>query len=61
MHPRGQNTSLFVTKFGWTALSHLPYSPDLAPLDLHLFGFLKEGLQGQHFVDNIAVIDALKK
>ena len=41
-----------VTKFDWTVLPHLPYSPDLAPSYFYLFGPPEEGLQGQHFVDN---------
>ena len=50
-----------VTKFGWRVLSHLPYSPNLAPSNFHLFVALKHGLRGQHFADNNAVIDAVKK
>ena len=49
-----------MTKFGWTVLSHVPYSPDLAPSDFRLFGALKEIFRGQHFVDNNVVIDAVK-
>jgi hypothetical protein len=26
---------------GWEVLPHPPYSPDLAPSDYHLFGFVK--------------------
>ena len=37
-------TTECVTKFGWTVLPHLPYNPDLAPLDFCLFGPLKKGL-----------------
>jgi hypothetical protein len=28
------------------------YSPDLAPPDFHVFGSLKDALQGRHFVDD---------
>ena len=49
-----------LTKFGWTVLSHPPYSPDLASSDFLQFGLLK-GLLGHHFFDNNAVIDAVKK
>jgi histone-lysine N-methyltransferase SETMAR len=31
-------------------LPHPPYSPDLAPSDFHLFGPLKESLQGRKFI-----------
>ena len=50
-----------VAKFGWTELAHLPYSPEIAPSDFHLFVLLKEGVREQHFVDKKAVIDAIKK
>jgi hypothetical protein len=30
-------------------LDHLPYSPDLAPSDFHLFGLLKKHLGGRRF------------
>jgi len=36
-------------QLGRVVLPHPPYSPDLAPRDLHLFGPLKEFLGGQHF------------
>ena len=54
-------TTECVTKFGWTVLSHPPYSPDLAPSDFYLFGPLKDALRGQRFPDNNAVIAAVKK
>ena len=38
-----------ISSFGWTTISHPPYSPDLAPSDFHLFGPLKESLRGGHF------------
>ena len=50
-----------LTKFGWTVLPYPPYSPDLALSDFQLFGPLKEGLRKQNFVDNNAVVDAVKK
>jgi len=34
---------------GFQCLDHLPYSPDLAPLDYHLFPGLKHHLKGRHF------------
>ncbi|KAJ4448114.1 hypothetical protein ANN_10126 [Periplaneta americana] len=51
-----------VAKFGWTVLSHPPYSPHLAPSDFHLFESMKDGLRGQqHFLDRVAVITAVTK
>jgi hypothetical protein len=32
-----------------------------APSDFHLFGPMKDGLRGQHFPDNDAVIAAVRK
>lgn len=54
-------TTSTLAKFGWTVLPHPPYSPDLAPSDFHLFGPLKDGLRGQHFPDDDAVITAVKQ
>ena len=45
-----------VANLGWTVLPHPPYSPDLATSDFHLFGPMKDGLRGQHFRSNDAVI-----
>ncbi|PNF16036.1 hypothetical protein B7P43_G04626 [Cryptotermes secundus] len=54
-------TTAHIAKFGRTVLPYPPYSPDLAPLDFHLFGPMKYGLRGQHFPDNNAVIAAVRK
>jgi transposase len=32
--------------------SHLPYSPDLAPSDFHVFPHLKRNLKGIHFTSD---------
>lgn len=45
---------------GWTVLLHLPHSLDLAPSDCHLFRPMKDGLCGQQFPSNSAVIAAAK-
>ena len=37
---------------GALSAKHPPYSRDLAPLDFHLFGPLKEHLQGHKFADD---------
>jgi len=39
-------------------LDHLPYSPDLAPSDYHLFSGLKKQLKVRHFSSDAEVIDA---
>jgi histone-lysine N-methyltransferase SETMAR len=36
-------------RYNWEVLDHLPYSPDLAPSDFHLFGPLKKHLSGRRF------------
>jgi hypothetical protein len=46
---------------GWTVLPHPSYSPDLAPLDFHLFGSLKDALRGPHFEDDNSIIEAVRK
>jgi histone-lysine N-methyltransferase SETMAR len=38
-----------LTNMGFTRMEHLPYSPDLAPCDLFLFGAMKENFSGQRF------------
>jgi hypothetical protein len=48
-------------KFGWTVLSHPPYSPDVAPSVFHLFGPIKGGLRGKQSPSTDAVIEAVKK
>jgi histone-lysine N-methyltransferase SETMAR len=45
-----------IINIGWTVIPHPPYSLDLAPSDFHLFGPMKDGLRGQHFRSNDAVI-----
>ena len=54
-----------IVRIGWDVLPHTPYSPDLAPSDLHLFGPLKESHSGNHLEDeetvNKSVCHSLKK
>jgi len=49
-----------IAKFGWTVFPHPPYSPDLAPLDFHLFGPLKDALRGTRFEDDESVTRAVR-
>jgi hypothetical protein len=39
---------------------HLPYSPDLAPNDCHLFIYLKNWLRSQRFDNNEELMDGAK-
>jgi len=41
--------------FGWDILNHLEYFPDLAPLDFHLFTFLKTYMGGTKFQTYVEV------
>jgi len=41
-------------------LKHPPYSPGLAPSDFHLFGPMKEHLQGNKFTDDDRVVEAVQ-
>ena len=43
---------------GFQCLDHPPYSPDLAPLDYHLFTGPKKQLEGLHFSSDAEVIAA---
>ena len=43
---------------GFQCLDHPPCSPDLAPLDYHLFPGLKKQLRGRHFSSDVEVIAA---
>ena len=36
-------------QLGWEVLIHLPYSPDIAPSDFHLFWSLQNSLNGRNF------------
>ena len=44
-----------------TSSTHLPYSPDLAPSDFHLFPKLKEHLSGMLFNNDDEVKDAVQR
>jgi hypothetical protein len=37
---------------GWTVLPCPPFSPHLAPSDLHIFGPLRDALRGRRFADD---------
>jgi histone-lysine N-methyltransferase SETMAR len=45
---------------GFQCLDHPPYSPDLAPLDYHLFPGLKKQLESRHFLSDAEVIAAVE-
>ena len=45
---------------GFQRLDHPPHSPDLGPLDYHLFPGLKKQLKGCHFLSDVEVIAAME-
>jgi histone-lysine N-methyltransferase SETMAR len=50
-----------LTSFGWDIVTHLPYSPDLAPSDYHFFTKLKEFLGGKRFYNNQEVEEVAER
>lgn len=44
-----RETCNLIAQFGWNALPHPAYSPDLAPSDFHLFPKLKKDIAGSRF------------
>ena len=46
---------------GWEVLPHPSYSPDLAPSDYHLFGFVKDQLRGQRYETTGAIQKAVRQ
>ncbi|PNF25035.1 hypothetical protein B7P43_G06980, partial [Cryptotermes secundus] len=54
-------TSEAIAKMGWEVLLHPSYSPDLAPSDYHLFGFVNDQLRGQRFETREAIEKAVRQ
>ncbi|PNF38942.1 hypothetical protein B7P43_G07033 [Cryptotermes secundus] len=50
-----------IAKMGWEILPHPSYSPDLAPSDYNLFGFVKYQLRGQRFETREAIQKAVRQ
>jgi transposase len=48
------------TQNGWKLLSHPPYNPDLASSDYHLFGPMKDHVNGHHYETDEAVQEATR-
>jgi histone-lysine N-methyltransferase SETMAR len=44
-------TQQTIEQFGWEALAHPSWSPDLAPSDYHLFLSLRNYLQNKYYED----------
>jgi len=50
-----------VENMEYEVLPHPPYSPDLAPSDYQLFGFVKIQMRGQHYETNEAIQTAVRQ
>src|SRR5215469_18519396 len=48
-------------RWGWEVLPHPSFSPDLAPPDYHLFGFVKDQLRGQRWETTEAIQKAVRQ
>jgi histone-lysine N-methyltransferase SETMAR len=46
--------------FNWELFDHLPYSPDLALSDSHMFTYLKNWLGSQRFNNNEELTEGAK-
>jgi histone-lysine N-methyltransferase SETMAR len=46
-------TQDLIATFGWEQFYHLPFSPDLASSDIHVFLHLKTFLGGRRFHDEV--------
>ena len=45
----GKVVTDLLSKYEWEVLLHVPYSPDMSPLDFNLFHKLKEPVRGHRF------------
>jgi len=52
-------TSEAIAKMGWDVLPHPSYSPDLAPFNHHLLGFVKDQLRRQRYETMEAIQEAV--
>jgi histone-lysine N-methyltransferase SETMAR len=54
-----QHTAETLCHLNFEVLEHPPYSPDLAPLDYHLFDPLKDTLRSCYFASDQEVIEVV--
>jgi hypothetical protein len=50
-----------IEELGFILVLQTPYSPDLAPRDFFLFGYLKQHLKGKHFTREDQVTAAVRE
>jgi hypothetical protein len=53
-------TRALLEHFNWELLDLLPYSPDVAPSDYHLFIYLKTWFGSQRFSNNEELMEGVK-
>jgi histone-lysine N-methyltransferase SETMAR len=53
-------TRVLLQYFNWELCYHLPYSPDLAPIDWHLFAYLQNSFESKHFNNNEEMMQDVK-
>ena len=61
LHDNARLTSEAMAKMGWEVLPHPSYSPELAPSNYHLFGFVKDQLRGQRYETTEAIQEAVRQ
>jgi len=49
-----------IANLGWAVLPWPQYSLDFVPYDFHLFGLMKDRLNGQHLLSNSTIMAAMK-
>jgi transposase len=54
-------TRTLLEHFNWALFDHPSHSPDLAPIDYHLFTYLKNWLRSQCFSNNEELIEGVKR
>jgi hypothetical protein len=54
-----QESRTFCEENGLQLAPYPPYSPDLAPSDFFLFGYVKEGIKGMVFPSSEELLDAI--
>jgi histone-lysine N-methyltransferase SETMAR len=53
------HTYALIKLFNWEIFDHPPYSPDLKPIDYHVFTKMKVWLATQHFHTNEELMDGV--
>ena len=54
-------TSDLLASLGAVVLPHRPYSPDVAPCEFDLFGYLKHRLSGQSFIGREKLVEKIRE